>query len=1000
MIFPKVLSKDISKQTFISFLIVILLGTSIYAKDFYSKSIYPPQPVSIEGVTNPSISLNGTWKFNLNPPKKFQENHADFQQWVDIKVPGECVMQGFNLQQDQPAVYKRKIQIPADYAEKQILLRFDGVYSYARVWVNGHFIREHHGGFTTWDCYLTDFVKPDETAWLAVEITDRSDEISWGSAYAKHNIGGILRDVHLMALPPTFLKYLHINTVLDQNYQHADLIIDLAVHFANSKPAEFELMLFDPENKKVVIQPGKLQIEQRSAEKKIVIPVKNPQKWDAEHPRLYSLQIKMKVAGKITQTVEQKIGFRVVEQKGNKQFVNGQEVKLLGVNRHSVHPTQGRAVSTYYDTLDVKLFREANVNFIRTSHYPPSKTFLDVCDRLGMYVEEENALCFVSTHGNLPSSADSTFTMRYFGQFSEMIARDRNHPSVILWSLGNESVWGSNVQMLYNYLRQEEPSRPVILSYPITVPPDQTCYQIFSWHYPSIATPIPLFSLTNPVLFDEFAHVACYNVETLRNDPGVRDYWGKSIKLFADYFYQTEGVLGGAIWGGIDEVFQVPFDTFQKPAWSGDFSKYGYGEWGIIDGWRRKKTEFWHTKKAFSPIKIQEDFIFHAGKDQSLSIPIANRFHHTNLNEIKILWKAGADSGTINNLNIPPHSSGFITVPPRSRGEDEKVQLKFLTASGNLIDQFEIPVYPWNCPRWFQTLSPADYGVKLPTPHLNSAVTPQLIQKPKEWRVEGKNFYIIFDKSTGLIKEGRYEDRLLIEGGPFLQFNGTPLPDWKLTAIQTQLDSMVTIDINGQYGDTKVEYKIGIDGTGQMQIKYKIDTSIPLLPSKALAEFGLAFYLPNNVDRLSWERKGLWSVYPVDQIGRIQGTAYRFRDGGTEKYGIEPTWPCSQDMKNFFLNGPRDEGYGATQDFLSLKANVLNAAAILTNSDVQIQTESDGRIAVRLAVKQINNEDRILFLINHLWNYPDLGWGNWMETISTPRQYSNEIFLKLTNDEK
>ncbi len=994
MIFSKLSRRG---SLIISLILVMLPGTSVLAGDFYSKFVFPPRPVSVEGVNHPFINLNGTWKFNLNPPEKFQENHSDFQQWADIMVPGECVMQGFNLQQDQPAAYKRKVQIPADFAGKQILLRFDGVYSYARVWVNGHFIREHHGGFTTWDCHITDFVKPGEMAWLTVEITDRSDEISWGSAYAKHNIGGILRDVHLMALPLTYIKYFHCNTLLDQNYQNADLVIELAVHFANPKPAELELTLFDPANNNVAILPNNVQLELRSAEKKIVIPVKNPQKWDAEHPRLYTLQIKMKSAGKITQTLGQKIGFRVVEQKGNKLYVNGQEVKLLGVNRHSVHPTQGRAVSTYYDTLDVQLFKEANVNFIRTSHYPPSNTFLEMCDRLGMYVEEENALCFVSTHGNLPSSADSSFTTRYLGQFSEMIARDRNHQSVILWSLGNESVWGSNIQMLYNYLRQEEPSRPVIFSYPITVPPDQNCYQVYSWHYPSIATPIPLFSLTNPVLFDEFAHVACYNVETLRSDPGVRDYWGKSIQLFADYFYQTEGVLGGAIWGGIDEVFQVPFETFQKPAGSGDFSKYGYGEWGIIDGWRRQKTEFWHTKKAFSPIKIQENFIFQAGKDPVLSIPIVNRFHHTNLNEIKILWKAGNDSGTICNLNIPPHAQGFITIPPHSWSEGEKVQLKFLTNSGSLIDHFEIPVYSWKCPRYFQTLSLSDYGIKFHKTPKFSTSAPKLIQQPNEWRVEGKDFYILFDKSTGLIKEGRFIDQLLIEGGPFLQINGTLLPDWKLIALQTQIDSIVTITIQGQYGEAGVEYKIGIDDVGQMRVHYKVNSATSLNNSKALSEYGLAFILPNQVDKFTWERAGLWSVYPADHIGRNQGTAYRFRRGGTEKFGAEPTWPCSQDMKNFFLNGPQDEGYEATQDFLSLKANVLNAAAFLANSAVRIQAESDGRIAVRFAVQKINEKEKILFLIDNLWNYPDLDWGNWMETILMPRQYSNEIFLRLMN---
>ncbi len=177
----------------------------------------------VDGVLNPNISLNGIWKFSMTPPVDHWENSVDFQDWPDIKVPGECQMQGFAIQHDNPYVYKRSFEVPEDFEGKQINLNFYGVYSYARVWVNGNFVCEHYGGFTKWSRHITDFVKAGESAILTVEITDRSDEISYGSGYAKHQIGGILRDVELVALPHQNFKKLYFETELDEVYCDAEL---------------------------------------------------------------------------------------------------------------------------------------------------------------------------------------------------------------------------------------------------------------------------------------------------------------------------------------------------------------------------------------------------------------------------------------------------------------------------------------------------------------------------------------------------------------------------------------------------------------------------------------------------------------------------------------------------------------------------------------------------------------------------------------------------------
>ena len=179
--------------------------------------------IEVNGVNNPVISISGTWKFTMTPPENFWENNVDFQNWSDIQVPGECQMQGFAIKHDLPYVYKHQFDIPVDYNDKLISLNFYCVYSYARIWVNGEFIREHFGGFTKWSADISEFVTPGEEAVLTVEIVDRADDISYASGYAKHQIGGILRDVELVALPKQNFKNLFFETDLDEKFENADL---------------------------------------------------------------------------------------------------------------------------------------------------------------------------------------------------------------------------------------------------------------------------------------------------------------------------------------------------------------------------------------------------------------------------------------------------------------------------------------------------------------------------------------------------------------------------------------------------------------------------------------------------------------------------------------------------------------------------------------------------------------------------------------------------------
>ena len=644
------------------------------------RPVIVPIPTETAGVSPHVADLGGIWKFTLLPPTEFWSDHVDPSGWADVTVPGELMTQGQAIARDSEYPYRRSIDIPAGAKGKKVFLRFDGVYSYTRVWVSGQFVREHHGGFTSWDCDITPYIKPGESAWLTVGVTDRADEISYASNYAKHYIGGILRDVKLFIVPADYVSRLHVDADLDANYQDATLRVTAKVAFNSGQSASLHFRLRDPHGSAVALQPNSMDLSAEKPEGVVAIHVAAPRKWDSEHPSCYALDVILIIGGQEIQKHSRRIGFRKVERRKNQLFINGDKVKLRGVCRHDTHPLSGRSVTPGIDEQDALLLRDANVNFVRTSHYPPSETFLDACDRVGIYVEEETAVCFVDQAWSIatPTESNSDFTSRFLNQFAEMIERDRSHPSVILWSLGNESKWGSNFAKEREYAKVEDASRPVIFCYPETVPAGVDGYDIFSKHYPDFDG--DLTSKDFPKLNDECTHIPCYNADTLKQDPGVRNYWGHFIKRFWENACASEGCLGGAIWAGFDEVFFLPD------------SPVGYGQWGIVDGWRRQKPEFWLTKKAYSPVRITATEIPNPGAGQPLVIPLENWFNHTNLNELKVTCRVGEQALQPLIMSTAPAAKGTLLVPGRNWRDDEILELQFHTAENVLIDEFHFRI--------------------------------------------------------------------------------------------------------------------------------------------------------------------------------------------------------------------------------------------------------------------------------------------------------------------
>jgi hypothetical protein len=919
-----------------------------------------PIPASVKGVQAPVIDLGGRWSFTSNPPEEFWRKDLDLSGWSTIDVPGEFTMQGFSVVENTEYPCRRKFTLPGDFAEKRIFLRFDGVYGYARVWVNGVYIRDHFGGFTSWDCEITQHVTTGQPNDLVLGIADRSDDISQASYYAKHSVAGVLRPLRLFALPQSHIEYFSATATLDSQYENGILHLITALSIPASTQAEIALSLTDSSGTRVSLDRDIISLTPQQAINNAEIRVKHPQRWDAEHPHLHTLEATLVIDRQAVQMLRREVGFRVVERRGNQLLVNGQPVKLRGACRHSIHPIYGRALPPAFDERDAVLFKDANINFVRTSHYPPTETFLAACDRHGIYVEEETAVCW-SNVGTGPSS-NAEFTSRYVRQFQEMLERDHEHASVLFWSLGNESQWGDNLAAEYRYAREHDPTRPLIFSYPDTVPWGKEGYDIYSKHYADVES--DLGSQFCPVLHDEFAHIPCYDLDTLRGDPGVRDFWGKSIALFGDKFLTSDGCLGGSIWAGIDEVFLLP----NGPA--------GYGPWGIIDGWRRTKPEHWLTKKAYSPIRINDQEPLTIADAGRLLVPVFNAFDHTNLSELEIKWAIGKESGHLIGVDVPPHHSGQFTIPAQNWRKDDLLDIQFLSSSGSPIDHFKLLLQPRR-----------RAARQKPTNRLSveQSVDKVLIKAP--------NLAITVNRATGLIANATCGEQLILEGGPYLCLEDGILDQWLLKSCEiTEHEDAVVVCSSGEYGSvqsTKFDFVMTIDAGGLITTRY----SIPALSGKH-ARVGIAYLLPNSVSTLAWDRQALWSVYPDNHIGRPKGVAPRTATHAARlRYREEPSWPWQLDMSDPFLFGKDSSPLSATNDFRSLKQNVWSASCILADGKTRARVEASGEVAVCASPLA---DQRIHLSIFNFWSYPDIVWGNYTGFMEPPAQSIHQVMLRLT----
>jgi hypothetical protein len=939
-------------------------------------------PSHTTDVSKAKTSLNGTWEINMNPANEVWKSNSG--NWQKIVVPGEPAMQGFNVENDKEFFYRTTVSVPASAKNKTTIIRFNGVYSYARVFVNGHFVREHFGGFTAWDADISSFVEPGKPAVVYVGVTDRADDISYASGYAFHPIGGILREVQLLVVPNDYINRFYIQTDLANDFKQATLSLNVAKSKAKGK-GRIKFQLFDAKGKEVLTQSQSFDL-MNNGEAKFSVNVDNPILWNQEQPYLYTLKAELISAGKTEEKIEQKVGFRKVEVDGKRVLVNGQAIKLRGGCRHDMHPLLGRSTNRLYDSLDVVMAKKANLNFIRTSHYPPSQDFLEFADKYGIYVQEETAICFVNdwregVYKKLgETNNDPAFTSRYLGQLSEMIDHDRNHASIIMWSIGNESDYGINFQKEYDFVKTVDLSRPVSWSWPATAfKENKKCFDIAVAHYPDYeGTGEENFGLkyknmeheSLPLLSDEWAHVACYNTTLLKADPNVKDFWGRSLDIMWANRFDVPGNLGGAIWGMTDETFHLKDKVT------------GYGPWGFIDVWRREKTEFWNTKKAYSPIRVLKTKFESAGTDNFLNVPVKNRFNHLSLNQIRLQVTVNEKSFVQPMPSLNPHEEGMIKVAVSDR--TTPLLLQFYDDQNNLIDEELLT--------WDTTV-----GTQLDVTKLKWNVK----KSAKTIELESQELSVKLDALTGqLITANRNGEQLLTGGArvivnkpkdpnAFKETAGVYSGEYKVAnaTVNTANKNEVVVVSNGTIDEYPVKMITSYQADGTIKIDYEVE-NVP----EYTWQVGLSLPVSNSVNAIEWKRKGYWSTYPLNQASANRGIAKRFSDN-KEEYRTQPTYDVAQGMYDYYLKNsiePEKADMKGTEMYRGTKENVL-MMDLISGSNI-IKLTSNGQQAAKMNILESGQQE---LLIMDKWDYWSLAWGNFAGTKNDSKKSKGTAVIKL-----
>ena len=629
------------------------------------------------------MSLNGTWKFHIVPepamrPTDFMTQGFDASGWDSISVPSNWEMLGYDkpiycnveyphantppLIQARPGFndngenyginpvgsYIRRFTLPEQWMSGRNILQFNGIYSAANVWVNGEYAGYTQGANNVAEFDISKYVRPGDNT-VAVEVFRWSDG-SYLECQDMFRMSGIFRDVNLMNMPETGLDDIYVTTDLNDDNTRAAIVIGTSVTGGPAKQIEYKLHAPD----------GRLVY----AGNDTTITVEDPMLWSAEKPCLYRLDVIQRDNGTEEMAFSLPVGIRSVEIKNSQLLINGRRVLLKGVNRHDTSPVNGRAVSTDEMLTDVITMKRNNINTVRTSHYPNNAKMMAMCDYYGLYVCDEADL---ENHANQSLSDQEDWIAAFTDRVDRLVRRDRNHPSVIMWSLGNEAGNGSNFAACYATARQLDATRPI--HYEGTRADKDyggtTFSDFYSKMYPGIAWMRANTSdLDKPMFLCEYAHAMGNAIGNLK------EYW--------EIIESSNATIGGCIWDWADQAIYDP-QLMKKGVYrlttGYDYPGPHQGNFcsnGIVGPDRNPTAKLAEVKAAHQWIKF--DSITRCGKNDVM-LHMRNTYDFTDLSEFDLKWELLADGYVAD--------SGVTEMPHAAPGTEAAVRLRLPAAKGD-----------------------------------------------------------------------------------------------------------------------------------------------------------------------------------------------------------------------------------------------------------------------------------------------------------------------------
>ncbi len=834
------------------------------------------------------LLLSGKWKFNWVPkpddrPVDFYKESYDVSKWKEIRVPSNWELEGYGIpiynnmnyphglhapfipHNDNPVgSYKKSFELPANWDGRRVFLHFAAGTAAMYVWVNGEKVGYSEVTKSPAEFDITKYVRKGNNN-LAVEVYRWSDG-SYLEDQDFWRLSGIDGDVYLYSTDQLRINDFFVHPDLDATYKNGLLSVDVTLkNFTVNtlKNQSVEISLLNDANKKVFTQSSKLNIPTNETTTTVINKkVVAPKLWTAETPNLYTLLVTLKNAnGKIIEVTSCKIGFRKIEIKDGQLLVNGKHILIKGTNIHDFDQVNGQHVGIDLMTKDISLMKQNNLNAVRMSHYPHGVDWYKLCDKYGLYLVDEANL---ESHGFGYGKENPAFHEEWFEAHKDRnvrcVERDKNHPSVIIWSMGNECSNGTVFQDIYKWIKQRDVSRPV--QFEQAGQGNNT--DIVCPMYPDIDYMKSYASKTQtrPFIMCEYAHA-------MGNGSGnFQEYW--------DIIESSKNMQGGFIWDWVDQGL-LSKDANGKLFWAygGDLGSEGYHNDenfccnGLVAPDRTPHPGLAEVKKVYQYIQFKV-------KDLNNGIiSVKNMFDFTNLNNYNFKWELVKNGqkeaeGTFT-MDLAPTATKDVTlpVPPRQFSEGIEYFLNIYAYSKTGTDV--IPANHEVARQQFE-YTQNNYFV----PAVTSTTKPK-VSTEKDWlTIEAGDVKLVFNKESGSLDDYSFKGKRLLEGGPDINFWRAPTDNdfgfdmqrksniWrsagdnkKLKDFQVKEDgSIVTLIVNYYLTDVASDYTLTytVNGDGSLKIEANYTAGANELPE--MPRFGMLFTLPLEFNLFNYYGRG------------------------------------------------------------------------------------------------------------------------------------------------